>query len=594
NAATKKRPSPKRVPEPAEEPTDAEADDEGDDDDEDYVPPEPKTRKEKKPSRERSKTPERRESKSSKLPKKPSKERPREKLKSKGVSIAEVSTMRPREPRKEPGRRSETPQYLSGYLARNHSVRVASESEDADQVSSDDGAGKAAARIRDSSENKKKSKKNKKRNRSSSGSPSGSSSSSSESSSSSSSSGSSSSSDSPSSSSSSSSSESSGGNAESSKAARRRRKRQKKSQKKAERKYKKLKSGWKAKQPTVYNGVANFDVFEQWVFEVDLWMHDTGFKKLEAVRHVGGFLTGKAASWYMNEVATNLREYKWMWKLYQGLFEHCFPFNYKQTLRERFHKAVQGNRSIKDFMRELRLYDKHLGDLAERESGLNPEDSTLSKMVKTALQYERAEQMRKEETKKAERLKSDYTSPERLRGDKREDKPREKKPEKPEKREKPGKSSKPERKTDSTERKLMPEEKEQYRADGRCFKCGDVGHKSRDCPKKNKAKPSHISSSAVRLKAMDDLAVAVKQIECSATKVKVPKTAKEQVAKAIEWNASVVKDITRQVPKTIIIEVLINGEPANAMLDTGSQSDLMSSTLADQLKLPKTRLRNPL
>ncbi|KAG8687804.1 hypothetical protein FRC11_006556, partial [Ceratobasidium sp. 423] len=58
NAATKKRPSPKRVPEPAEEPTDAEVDDEGDDDNKDYILPETKTRKNKKPSREQSESPE--------------------------------------------------------------------------------------------------------------------------------------------------------------------------------------------------------------------------------------------------------------------------------------------------------------------------------------------------------------------------------------------------------------------------------------------------------------------------------------------------------------------------------------------------------
>ncbi|KAG8683349.1 hypothetical protein FRC11_013665, partial [Ceratobasidium sp. 423] len=303
----------------------------------------------------------------------------------------------------------------------------------------------------------------------------------------------------------------------------------------------------------------NFDVFEQWVFEVDLWMHDTGFKKLEA-----------------------------------------------------FHKTTQGNRSIKDFMHELRLYDKHLGDLAEHkwtESGLNLEDSTLSKMVKTALRYERAEQMCKEETKKAEMLKSDYTrtkltrpdkawnsrarsrSPERQKGDRKgtkDEKPKEKKSDRPEKCKRYGKSSKPEKKMDNAEWKLTPEEKEQYQAEGRCFKCGDIGHKSRNCPRKNKAKPSHISSSTVCLKAMDDLANAVDQLECSTAKVKTLKATKEQVAKAVEWNALVVKDITRRVPKTIIIEVLVNGEPANVMLDMGSQSDLMSSTLVDQLKLPKT------
>ncbi|EUC67730.1 retrotransposon gag protein, partial [Rhizoctonia solani AG-3 Rhs1AP] len=613
----------RKTPGPGHEHTDVDADDEGnEDDDDEYIPSEPTRRLRRKPESSR---------------------KPQEL-----VGTPDISVSKPKERKKGKVRetRSETPKYLGGYLAANHTIREMLEVEDPDAVSSDDGAGKALTRADDKKrdgKSKQKSRKHRKRSRSSSSSSSSSSESSSSSSSgSSSSSSSTSSSDSSSSSSSQSlssssdSSSNSSGDGKSGKSARRRRKREKESQKKATRKYKKLRqkikhqsrSGWKAKQPTAYSGTANFDVFEQWVFEVDLWTHDTGFKGLEAVRHVSGFLSGKAASWYMNEVATNLKAYKRMWKLYQELFEHCFPFNYKQTLRERFQKAVQGNRSVKDYMRELRLYEKRLGDLAEREvrqrfwdgahlyirlkwteNGLNPEDSVLDKMIKTALRYERAEQMRVSETKKAEKVKSDHTrskltkpdkarnsrarskSPSRFKGDKRDNQSKETRPERTGK---SARENKSEKTAESTEQRLTHEEKEQYRAEGKCFKCGTVGHKSRDCPKKNKARPTKISSSAVRLKAMDDLADAVDRIECSAAKVKVAKKSKDQVAKAIERNASVVKDATRRVPKTIIVEVLINGEPAHAMLDTGSQSDLMSSTLADQLKLPKTRLGNPL
>ncbi|KAG8697465.1 hypothetical protein FRC11_015066, partial [Ceratobasidium sp. 423] len=183
---------------------------------------------------------------------------------------------------------------------------------------------------------------------------------------------------------------------------------------------------------------------------------------------------------------------------------------------------------------------------------MNPEDSTLSKMVKTALRYERTEQMHKEETKKAERLKSDYMqtkltrpdkaqnsrarsrSPERSKGDKKDTKDKrhkEKRTEKLEKHNKPTKPSKPNKPADSSERKLTPEEKEQYQAEGRCFKCGDVRHKSCDCLKKNRVKPSHILSSTVHLKAMDDLANAIDQIKCSTAKVKATKSVREQTSK---------------------------------------------------------------
>ncbi|KAG8687699.1 hypothetical protein FRC11_006734 [Ceratobasidium sp. 423] len=90
-AAKEKQPSARRAPERPAKTTDIEADDEGDNDDEEYILPETKTRKNKKPSREWSESPEHPKSKLSRPSEKPSKEKACEKLKSKGVSIADPS-----------------------------------------------------------------------------------------------------------------------------------------------------------------------------------------------------------------------------------------------------------------------------------------------------------------------------------------------------------------------------------------------------------------------------------------------------------------------------------------------------------------------
>ena len=62
---------------------------------------------------------------------------------------------------------------------------------------------------------------------------------------------------------------------------------------------------------------------------------------------------------------------------------------------------------------------------------------------------------------------------------------------------------------------------------------------------------------------------------------------------ALQRNAAQVK-VARIVPKPIISTVKINGQPAQALLDSGSLGDFISSTLADQLQLPKIKLENPL
>jgi hypothetical protein len=63
---------------------------------------------------------------------------------------------------------------------------------------------------------------------------------------------------------------------------------------------------------------------------------------------------------------------------------------------------------------------------------------------------------------------------------------------------------------------------------------------------------------------------------------------------ALQRNAAVPKDFTRVVPKPIVVVVQINGQPARALLDSGSLGDFVSTSLADQLKLTKVELTKPL
>lgn len=63
---------------------------------------------------------------------------------------------------------------------------------------------------------------------------------------------------------------------------------------------------------------------------------------------------------------------------------------------------------------------------------------------------------------------------------------------------------------------------------------------------------------------------------------------------ALERTAARVKSAGRMVPKPIVVVVNINGQPCRALLDSGSQSDFMSTTLVDQLKLPIQDLEKPL
>ncbi|KAJ3474471.1 hypothetical protein NLI96_g12441 [Meripilus lineatus] len=54
------------------------------------------------------------------------------------------------------------------------------------------------------------------------------------------------------------------------------------------------------------------------------------------------------------------------------------------------------------------------------------------------------------------------------------------------------------------------------------------------------------------------------------------------------------KDLTRKIPKTLVVTVNINGKPVKALLDSGSMADFVSTTIVDQLKLDKEILAKQL
>jgi hypothetical protein len=63
---------------------------------------------------------------------------------------------------------------------------------------------------------------------------------------------------------------------------------------------------------------------------------------------------------------------------------------------------------------------------------------------------------------------------------------------------------------------------------------------------------------------------------------------------AVERTTLRLKDKSRKLPEPIVIQININGEPARALLDTGSMADFISTTLADQLRLTKEVYEKPL
>ncbi|KAF8597421.1 hypothetical protein BDV93DRAFT_406550, partial [Ceratobasidium sp. AG-I] len=89
----------------------------------------------------------------------------------------------------------------------------------------------------------------------------------------------------------------------------------------------------------------------------------------EAVQHIKGFLKGRAAVFYMNHVAPEISKYT-LTKLFQDVFEYCFPLDVKAHLRKKFQGMVQTDRGFKDCVWEMKKLQRQLTDISDKQVAL--------------------------------------------------------------------------------------------------------------------------------------------------------------------------------------------------------------------------------
>ncbi|QRV81672.1 Transposon Ty3-I Gag-Pol polyprotein [Ceratobasidium sp. AG-Ba] len=417
-------------------------------------------------------------------------------------------------------------------------------------------------------------------------------------------------------------------------------------EKRKKEKMEKLKlSGYRTKLPSQYDGSNDFEVYEQWKFEMDLWVENTGLDDDEAVRHAINFLKGKAGAYYMQSVATRPGEYT-MDRLHKELFAWCFPPDILSRTRRQFDTVRQGERGFIEFVRELQKYQRRVDDITDKQvahrvcvganaylriewakAGITPEQHSLAIIEQTGVRFETAEKIKRSAEKNdklfkpfkstrgnessIESNKIAYTNssnntkynnnrPNGQNNSKRQFKP---KPQGP---------------------KLTPQQLEEYRAAGKCFLCAEVGHSKRDCPRRNTAKPSNLSTSAISYAQIEALGAKRPELSISAVdlvdegelagdededeslrprmkrkpsfliELNATRTKKINQKMEIERNSSVPKDLERKTSSALIAEVFINSKSCRALFDSGSLGDFISSTIVDQLKIKAEVLAKPI
>jgi len=118
------------------------------------------------------------------------------------------------------------------------------------------------------------------------------------------------------------------------------------------------------------------------------------------------YLSGKASVYYMKYVAGKAK--KWtLTMIFEGLFDYCFPRDFKSSLRRRLISATQGKTRVAEFIRDIEIMADRFPDVDERsiigifwwgmnqpiragiiEIGINQERSPLDKIVECAVRAE--------------------------------------------------------------------------------------------------------------------------------------------------------------------------------------------------------------
>ncbi|KAH0586395.1 hypothetical protein H2248_007632 [Termitomyces sp. 'cryptogamus'] len=302
--------------------------------------------------------------------------------------------------------------------------------------------------------------------------------------------------------------------------------------------------------PAKYGGAPDLQAFLQFMTHCTSYVKYGLVQKERQVLVVSEFLTSRAVTFYSQEVSRAPEEWS-LERFFKELFNDCFPINYRNKQRNKLQHLRQGKLTVRDYVGELQELFTIVGSTNRKEkvvklfngfrtsiqrelyrSGMNPETSKWKKVVAKAEFIEMAESIdlefgdgpashhghrrgRSERQNKSQYAKrqSEYSS-----GNRRSRSPTEygKKTNtlpaysgkggtsRPSDHRKP-KSEVPRFRKMGERKRLSKEEEAEYRAQDKCFKCGNTGHMSRNClqgksaSSPNPGKPPGLKSYSVKV-----------------------------------------------------------------------------------------------
>ena len=137
---------------------------------------------------------------------------------------------------------------------------------------------------------------------------------------------------------------------------------------KSRRKHRPSKSQTKLKPipPTEYDGIDDPRAYHRFITEGTEYVRTGKVHRKKQAFILSHYLKGKAYDFYIQKVSTNYHE--WSLKdFFEGLFNYCFPLNYRMLQRKKLDKCFQDEKSVSEYVYELEELFNMIGMINDRE-----------------------------------------------------------------------------------------------------------------------------------------------------------------------------------------------------------------------------------
>ena len=108
----------------------------------------------------------------------------------------------------------------------------------------------------------------------------------------------------------------------------------------------------KPREPEKYKGNASVQAFQKFAQEATAYCVGYAIPHGDRVFRISSFLDGKAWEYYQYCTSDGTGEQE-LAKFLSGMFNYCFPLDFKQRMREKLERSRQKDRSVKEFVHEL-------------------------------------------------------------------------------------------------------------------------------------------------------------------------------------------------------------------------------------------------